>query len=333
MAALKSERRVFLWRVSPVSKPAEAPRSTLEDIIGILEALGEDARVYLSEGSRVLDDDDEGRNPKNQLYIARIRRSVDPNTVTLLINRGDPTTVSPAFIDTEENSVRVEDGGPTEVPGWSAHLTIALDAENGAHRACFEKMPRVSSSLVMTALDRMIERAIQGNPHYTYEVVEQHQGRPRVSRRRYRPTLAAHRVPSEKLLEDLDRGELTGVTLTKRREFYAGVGVDRIVKRQLEKVVIDTRPADKNAVVLFLQGLCEQAREERYESISFHIDKLPGNVTNNPTIPLDDQDALEQLYVRARRLAEFENILQQCYSEVCEEIETKMRGLLVEGGW
>lgn len=151
--------------------------------------------------------------------------------------------------------------------------------------------------------------------------------------RRYRPALATKRVPSEKLRDDLEEGELTGVTLTKAKIFYTGVGADKLVKRQEEKIVLRTSPADKKTVAAFLIGLAAKAKQEKFEDITFHLDKLPGGLTNNPTIALDTHDALEELYVRAQRLADFAELLEAAYSDICPAIEEKMTDLVNSGGW
>jgi hypothetical protein len=132
------------------------------------------------------------------------------------------------------------------------------------------------------------------------------------------------RVPSENLQKDLEQGELTSVVLTKQKVFYTGPGSKDLIKRQEEKILIRTAPADKSKVASFIKGLTSWAKSEKYEEISFHLERLPGGATNNPTLTLDDHDALEQLYVRAQRLTDFKTILEACYANICPEIEAKM---------
>lgn len=335
MVALKSERRVFLWRVGLVPSPAEALGKvsiTLEEVIGLLESMwtAKSARVFLSDTNRILEDDDEAADPKNQLYIADIRRSEDGSFVSILMNRGDPNAVSPSFINTAENDVRRVRPRPAETPGWSAHLLISTNAERGRHRACFEQMPHVSASVVELGLEKMLSRAVERNPTYYFDSIGRKAGRASVERKRYQPVLAVNRVPSENLIDDLDQGQLTGVTLTRERRYYAGPGERDIVKYQEEKVVIHTKPAPKQAVVAALNNLIQQARTDNFQKISFHLEKLPGGATNHPSIDLTTSDAMEALYVRAQRLTDFPVDLEQAYKEVCSEIEQKMSQILVD---
>jgi hypothetical protein len=135
------------------------------------------------------------------------------------------------------------------------------------------------------------------------------------------------RVPSEKLARDLTKGELSRVTLTKKTESYTGVGIETLVKRQEEKIVIQTRAADAGIVKRFIKGVMDWGKQEAYEDITFHLDRLPGGQSNNPTLSLtelENQDALEQLYVRAQRLTEFDDVLEACYAHVCKLIQSKM---------
>lgn len=330
MVASTTERRVFLWHMVASPKPNEAIGKvavTMDDTIGLLEAewTAKRARVFLAkDSSRIVAEDDPKADPKNQIYIADMRRDAKAKTVTLLFNRGDPNTVSPGFIDIAAGSVRTAHPRAPETPGWSAHMVISLEPKDGRYRACFEQMPKVSSSLVETAIERILGAAIETNPEFTYEVSVMKKGKPKIERRRYRPVLNAARVPSENLIDDLDRGQLSAVTLSKRKRYYSGVGEADVIRFQEEKIVIHTKPADKSKVVEALQDVIEQAKNDGYEKISFHLDKLPGNQTNNPTLSLADQDALEQLYVRAHRLDGFSTVLVQCYPTICDDIADKM---------
>src|ERR1700722_2173345 len=324
MVALRSERRVFLWRVYPRPVPIDAKKPvTLKECAKFLEAAlaAGTARAYLSEGGRILEDDAAERDEKSQIYIAKIKRDTAKKTITILINRGDPNAVSPAFINSETHAVRVEPPKDKEAPGYSAHLVISTSSEaTGKHRACFEKMPHVSSALVLSLFDRIIARAIARDPAYSYEVVVRRTKSKEIKEtRRYRPSLDITRVPSENLEKDLEQGELTSVVLTKRKDFYSGPGAKDLVKRQEEKILIRTAPADKSKVTAFVKGLTRWAKSEKYEEISFHLERLPGGATNNPTLTLDDQDAMEQLYVRAQRLTDFAEILEACYADIWHE--------------
>ena len=67
-----------------------------------------------------MDDGDTEADEKHQIYIADIKRNDEHKTVTLLINRGDPNAVSPAFIDSSNSEVRIVQQSATEAPGWYA---------------------------------------------------------------------------------------------------------------------------------------------------------------------------------------------------------------------
>lgn len=327
MVALKTERRAFMWRITPRPVPQESNQAvTLDEIVKILEAehAAKRARVYLGEGSRLIDDDDPGKDEKSQIYVAMIKRDDVQKVVTLLINRGDPNAVAQSFIDSNTKAVRVPKPTKTESPGWSAHLVISLTLNKGCHQACFEKMPHVSSSIVMAALDKIVTKAVQKNPKYTYIVKVKEKKKQIEELRRYRPTLSTSKVPSENLLKDLEDGELSAITLTKRKDYYAGPGAGNLITKQEERIMLRTKPADVGAVKAMIKGVVNWGKQEKYDDISFHLGQLPGGVSNQPTIPLDDQDALEHLYVRAMRLVDFGILLEACYAEICPEIEEKM---------
>lgn len=342
MVALKTERRVFLWRVKPRCEPDEANKPvTLDELIDILdqEFQGHRARVYLSGSYKFLEDDDPDRDPKNQLYIADIKRDKKAGITTILVNRGDPEVVATAFLNTAKNAVRRPAAKQGESPGFSAHLVISHTQEKGhysAHRAAFEQMPRVSSSVVLGLLNRITARAVAGNHKYTYTIPVKTKVKIGSRSRPYRPVLSVKRVPSERLIDDLEKGELSAITLTKRSSDYDGPGRDKVVRNQVRRITINTLPdIDSDTMAKFMRQLEGWGKEKKYESITFHLEKLPHGQTNNPTIDLtDDEEALEQLYVRAHIMSGFKNLLEGCYPQICDEIAEKMVNLVNHGkGW
>lgn len=344
MVALNAERRVFLWRVRPVASPSEANNAaritgtpvdvTLDEFISLLEAehSAGRARVYLSDTGSLLPED-EPHNEKNQLYVAQIRRCEERGIVTLLINRGDPNIAAPSFINTVEGTVRTEEAAEDEVPGASAHLVISTTLTADGHRACFEQMPHVSSSLVMTCLERIVDQALLNNPTYKYEAVQVSKGKKVSIWKTYKPTLAQKRVPSDRLLDDLELGQLGSITLTKKKTYYQGPGIKELIKRQEERVVIAVKQAPKEQIKALVADIVQKAKSEEFESVSFDVSNLPGRSSARPTLSLADADALEQLYVRAQRISGFSQLLVTCYPSICDEIEQKMADLISQGGW
>ena len=149
----------------------------------------------------------------------------------------------------------------------------------------------------------------------------------------YKPVLAQKRVPSDRLLDDLEIGQLGQITLTKKKTYYTGPGVKDLVKRQEEKIVIGVKPADKETIQELVGNIVQKAKDEEYESVSFDVANLPGNSSARPTLSLADADAMEQLYVRAQRLSGFSTLLVTCYPSIYPEIEQKMIDLIKQGGW
>lgn len=327
--SLKAERRAFLWKAKTRTLPAEALKPTsLDELICILE--GEHsagrARVYLDAENRILDDSIPPPNLKNQIYIADIKRHPTRDVVSILLNRGDPQSVDPALLDPSANAVRVERPTAKEAPGWSAHLVISTKTTGGVHRACYEQMSRMPSSLVLATFDRIVERALVGNPAYTYQVIKKGK-KPKIEHRPYRPLLEVKRSPSETLQEDLNHGRLSGITLTREKPIDAGLAVDSRVKRIEEQVLITLAKLDADEAREYLAKVLPAARRD-YSSVQVHIVDLPGKQSSNPTIPLQQEAAMEELYVRAKRMTGFSVLLEQCYDSVCTDIEDAMIDLI-----
>jgi hypothetical protein len=321
--------------VKPAAARENGKAATLEEIVCVLESAWSagKARAFVAAGGGLLrDDGEEAPNGKNQIYIADIQRTPDGRSVTILINRGDPGAVSPAFLNMAgSGSVRVENPKPPEAQGWSAHLTIGmLPSASGSYRACFEKMPGLSSALVLAAIERIVDEELAGNPTYVYEYGRKVGQKMEIARRSYRPVLDVARMPSERLLDDLEKGELSSITLTRASKAYAGPGIANLVTRQERKLILHTAKADAGKLEDLIDDVMSYAKEKKYERVTFHLDKLPGGMSNHPTISVAEEDALEVLYVRAQRLTDFPSFLEQAYETACPQIRGKMEGLVYD---
>ena len=182
MVALKTERRVYLWRIWPQSNPKNASVTvTLGEVLGLLKAgydQGE-AEIYLSEDGRALaaDADPAEKNPKNRVYIADMKE--DKDTITFLINRGDINAADPAFIDVKTKDVEIVSPGDDQTQGWSAHLVIAKNkkADPQTWRGCYERMPHASSSYAEQLINTILERRALLAGTYTYNAVVKRAGK------------------------------------------------------------------------------------------------------------------------------------------------------------
>lgn len=334
MVALNVERRVVLLRVKPRVTPADCEKTTsLDEFITILEhqVAANAARCYLTPaGVLIADDDTETpRDDKNQIYIAQIRRDSSRNILTLLVNRGNPNAVAPALLKPTSNNVTYIEPNEGQTPGSSAHLVISTTWAGGYHSGAYEKMPGVPTSLTQAALNRIVERWTEAKAEYRYQYVTGKGSKQRTVTAPYRPILIFDRMPSEKLLDDLEKGELTGVTLTKRVTEYAGPGQQDIIKYQEQKLVIHARHKDKSSMESFAANVAAYGKEQGYDTLQLHVARLPFNQTSNPTISLtDEEEALETLYARAQVISGFSVLLEGLYENICSDIEAKIYGLL-----
>lgn len=324
MIALNHERRVLLLRTLIDVSPRDCEKATsLDEIVSILETekAADRARCYVAKNGAIIPDSDEEaeRDEKNQIYIAEIKRDPARKTISLLINRGNPNAVFPAFVVPASNDVEyVEPPSEDATNGTSAHLVISTTWNAGYHRAAFEKMTHVGTSLVQNALNAIVDRAITGNPKYVYQYEVKKGKKVEKVTARYRPIMLLQRMPSEKLTADLDSGELGGITLSKKLTAYGGVGKSNDVRYVEQKIVVHTAHTDKTAMQKLVAKMQAIGKEEKYDSITLHLEKLPHGQTSTPTLSLlDEEDALETLYSRAQILDGFGEILQGCYKGIC----------------
>ncbi|UDF05216.1 hypothetical protein [Asticcacaulis sp. AND118] len=335
MIPKKRQRRIYQWKVEFRAFPSEAAKSgkttSLDEYVGVLEAeLGRGrARWYLGSESKPLDVGDASQDEKNQIYIAEIRRENPKGYIAILFNRGDPSASNPVFLNPVSNQTRESKADPAESLGWSAHLLIATTQTDGKHKACLEQMHHVPSDLLMNALDRIVTRALENNPHYTYEKTISK----KIEHRDYRPRMDVYKVPSVDLLQDIKDGTLSKISLVKKIPKYQGPGAEDMIKRQNQQVVISVSPEkDKGKVQALVNGIINYAKQNEFESIHFKVDDLPGGGTGTPSINVDSGNAFDQLYVRSLVIDGFTNDLLQCYTEICDPIVDRMVAIIENAG-
>ncbi len=273
-------------------------------------------------------------DPTNRVYIADMGHDAKAGTHTILFNRGDPVAADPAFIVHKSSEVRYSPPEDGESQGWSAHLVIRSGGQesDGGYRACFESMQGLSSSLVDRFIRRILTRYADGRPKYVYTAKVKRKGKVVDETRTYRPNLKIRRIPSASVKEDISAGVLSSIILTERQSEYSGPDALNIVRSTDHQLVLRTHPVGSDKLERFISDLTGWAQKD-YDEIQFKIDKLPGGGSSSPRAVLDQTDALDTLYVRAERLAQFEGMLERCYPTICNELEEKMKNIVTSNGY
>lgn len=336
MAALKAQRRIFMWHMTPCPVPADAPREvTLAEVLSHVDEAfaAKKAFAYLNSDGRLIRD---GTQPdvKNCIYIADIHHTPDGKYCHLLINRGDPDVSHPSFLNPRKLTVKSVMPAADEVQGWSAHMVIAKQSGAGRHRACFERIPGVSSTLVQRYLDALLEQAADGVPAYSYPKMIKVKGKRTEVERIYRPHLAINKVPSSSLAKDVERGVLSAITLIKSKPQYSGPGDVSILNSVEEKLTVRPKQAGASRVQAFIHQVAEWGREQQYDEVQFEIKHLEGNTSAHPRFALEQAEAMDTLYARTQLLEGFALTLESCYSAINAEIIGKMvEALEDEANW
>lgn len=327
MVALKTERSVLLWHLAPHPLPREAPvEVTFAEIIGHLKNAFDEKRAFAHlDGEGGLVELGSATLAKNCIYIADIKFGRGKKAVALLINRGDPDVAHPSFINPLKSTVTNVPPGEDEVQGWSSHLVVSLEQDRfGRHRACFERMPNVSSTLVQKYLDALIDHITKDDPNYVYLKARRSGKKTYTEERRYKLRLGVNKVPSETLERDIKEGVLTGVTLIRTQPEYAGPGDPTVLKSVKEQVTLRVKDVEDGRAMAFARSVVNWGRDNHYDEIQFKIEELPGKRSSSPRFKLEQADAMDTLYARSQRLTGFETLLETCYPAVNKEIAKRM---------
>jgi hypothetical protein len=331
MVALNRERRVFMWHIRPHAIPQESGKTvTLDEIASLLKTSYDagEAEMYISDEGRMLPDDapEDKKNPKNRIYIADFEIADD--AITLLINRGDTAAADPAYINANTKQVNPVRPGADESQGWSAHLVVRRAQREGLHRACFERMPRSTSSYAESLISKIIANEIKGAAKYTYKKLRRERGITIREAKTYRPVFGIRKVPSDTIMSDLEKGEISGVTLLRARATLAGLDAPDVVKTINQRLIIKTKPVTNEDMKAFITSLTRIARREGYNQIQIGMEGLPGGTSASPKFSLDIEDATEVLYARTQLLTDFPQFLESCYGQINGDIKNKLKELI-----
>ena len=324
MVALKSERRVYLWRLQPHTSPKDAPVITLSDILDLLKDafVNKKAFAFVDAEGRVAPTHDAA---ENCIFIADFETSTDGKTCRILINRGDPEIAHPSFINPSALTVKNVPPGRGEVQGWSAHMVINKQADaTGNHRAAFERMQNVSSTLVQRYLDALLDHTTEGKPEYVYQKTLKRGKKTIVEDRPYKLRLGINKVPSENLLDNVKVGALAGITLIKHNTEYSGPGDPTVVNSVKERLVIRTKKLDKDKAVDYIKEVTQWGKAHDYDEVQFSVTDLPGDTSANPRFAIEKADAMDTVYSRTHRITGFSKLLETCYQKIEADIADKM---------
>ncbi|MET4594677.1 MULTISPECIES: hypothetical protein [unclassified Sphingomonas] len=327
MVALRSERRVYLWYMTPHCMPSEAGKSVnLGQIFAILQKAFNSGKAftYLDSDGNIVPESTTA-DVKKCIFIADLKTNSDGSVCTLLINRGDPDVAHPSFINPIARSVEHVSPRSDQVQGWSAHMTIRMTADaKGRHRACFERMTGVSSTLVQRYLDALIDAATDGDSNYLYKKPLKRGKKVIVEERPYKLRLGINKTPSESLTRDLQNGFLSSITLVRSDALYSGPGTPDVLRSVSEKLTIRTKKVSRNSAVDYIKDVTAWGKNNNYDEVQLKIENLPGDTSAQPRFSLDKADAMDTLYTRSRPLTGFTGLLETCYEEISPEIQGKM---------
>lgn len=327
MVALSSERQIFMWHLWPHPVPQDAPVAvTVPNLIEKITAEFQAGRafLYIDQDNRIVTET-EATNPKNCIFIADIQELPNLDCWAILITRGDPDAAHPSFINPVKLTVKSVKPNEDEVQGWSAHMVIRRTSEkHGRHRACFEKMPGVSSSLVNAFFERLIDIATATDPDLDYERPIRKGKKTEMADRRCKMRLGINKVPSQTLKRDMEQGVLSQVVLTREVESFQGPGDPSRIKSVKEELVIRPKAVGASTAYSWAQQIAKWGKAQNYREVQFRIDRLPGDTSTSPRFDLEKADAMDTLYSRSKRLVGFRSTLQTCYQAIFPEIYQMM---------
>ncbi|WBT06039.1 hypothetical protein PFY01_15215 [Brevundimonas vesicularis] len=249
------------------------------------------------------------------LVIGGINVDQAAQTATILVRLSDqmaPNSVysNPAMGGFNEHLKAAQEGAD-----FGCHVLLSTAPEAGSpnvYTCAVEKVTGLAASLVQRMLSKLLHYEYRQNPSF-YQYPHPGGGRdaagnPRVER--CRPHIEMRGRPSETLIDDINRGQLTGVSLVKAEQVAPIAGAAFLSKKKTElQLSIDHNNMPAN----LWNGLVTALRRnsQAYDSAKVSY-KVPG-VSRTVTVELDASTGqpLADLYVEAFEISNLRPILAQ----------------------
>lgn len=250
---------------------------------------------------------------------------------TILLGSSNRELSDPGFMNTRTKRSRIEKKKRGEGIAVSAHLTFSLHGSAASptlYRATLEQVPGLSRAAVIPYLNRLIRRACNEDEAYRHE-------KPGTSSlRKFWLKLVTSVEPNQKLMRDIEEGNISGVDLIRNDPTNVGV-IDgaSFLKPEEYRLKISVERANAptgNRLKDILNGIIRRGITEGFDRAQIHVrDSVAKTSKSLPTIEAVNADISDLWYGRVETLSGFTG-LTQLSTAIREDVRDGLFGLLAK---
>ncbi|CAA7614670.1 hypothetical protein MTBLM5_140007 [Magnetospirillum sp. LM-5] len=309
------ERWVFIYDLTLKMYPDIAPSVPLEPLIQELQK-----RVVSGEAV------DRIENGKKVLRIRDMSVDLAHRTASLLFNYADPDVPNTVYEDLTTGTQREVVKEENEGGSYCAHMMIALDPirEGGtSYLAVLEDIPGVGRTKIEPFMTKQFKVIADAAPHeYTFTD-------PNRQEHRFRPIAKIDGSMSQRLRDDLERGEVKGFELVQTRPAqvdYDEFGYTKEVTRTLRLTV---KQSLGERALEVIGAVTRRAKQDNFDGVKIRFKRAEGT-DRTISVAAGREDVGDVLYTRYEMIDGFIEPMKQATDTLRADMLKKMLALMEE---
>ncbi|WP_180897314.1 hypothetical protein [Martelella soudanensis] len=307
-----NRRQFYIYDLEIAARKEGATVPTMDDVVPAFQRMKDTARTYPI------------RADTGTMLIGDIHIDAAQQFVTLLVRLSDKTAPNAVYSDPAAGQFDVLVKQGNQGSDFGCHVIVSTAQEQGfpnIYTCAIERIPGLSSSLVQRVLSKLLNYEFKDNatsfsyPHPAGGLTRQ--GQPRMDR--CCPHIELRGRPSDTLINDINNGQITGISLVKAEAVTPIAGSAYLRKKETElRLQIDQNNLPANMWQSLVQSFQANSGTYGVAKVSY---KVPGN-NKTVTVQIDTNtgNPLEELYVKFFELTNIHPFLDQSAVQVVDRL-------------
>ncbi|WP_060605892.1 hypothetical protein [Aureimonas altamirensis] len=225
---MQNDRRQFyIYDLEIGARKEGASIPTMDDLVPILQRMKNTGRTYSI------------RSDTATMLVGDMHVDAAQQFITLLIRLSDKTAPNSVTSDPQAGLFNVHAKGPNQGADFACHVLISTAQEQGfpnVYTCAIERVAGIASSLVQRLLSKLLNFEFKDDatsfsyPHPAGGFTRQ--GLPRTDR--CCPHVELRGRPSDTLINDINNGQITGISLVKAEAVAPVAGAAYLTKKESE---------------------------------------------------------------------------------------------------
>jgi len=305
-------RQFYIYDLEIAARKKGATVPTMDEIVTIFQRMKNLEKTYPINSEN------------GTMLIGDIQIDNSQNFITLLIRLSDKSAPNAVYSDPSSGHFDILKKQGNQGSDFGCHVIVSTKQEKhfpNIYTCAIERVPGLSSSLVQRLLSKLLNYEFNDDdtsfkyPHPAGGLTRQ--GQPRMDR--CCPHIELRGRPSDTLINDINNGQITGISLVKAEAVTPIAGSAYLRKKETElRLQIDQSNLPANMWQMLIQSFKANSVTYGKAKVSY---KIPGNKkTVTVQIDTDTGNPIGDLYVKFFDLKNIHPFLDQSAKQVVDHL-------------